>query len=158
VSKRKPLPLDDELRWWPMTAAHGELTRRSGNRHLAASDLADKMKANLLPCMRRRVKFATSSRASTEADRELVPHSFWDTHVLDSWSDALRMRGPTGFEYELLRSYVFFVWKPGITPSIRCATISRRSLGTAHRGSRSGSHTISALTTARMFGASAKCF
>jgi len=124
AQRRGKLPLDD-ARWLPMTDAHGELTRRTGDRSLSARDLTDGLMVGRVRCMRRRL------RPGSERARELVSHAFWALHRLDSWSDALLVvpRVQAGPLVASVRGFVFYVWKPdfeklwptAVTPSERPA-------------------------------------
>jgi hypothetical protein len=92
---------------------HGLLTQRIGNPELAARDLAKllaKRERGVRSMRRYFGRFRDPSRPNLEW--ELLPFSFWDEHVLESWSDGLcyrhiRSRQP-------ILAVGFYVWKPDL--------------------------------------------
>jgi hypothetical protein len=80
MTRRRAPPLDSP-NWWPLTEVHAWLTRRLGNRHFAASDLTDVLKADSACCLLRRF----------QRPKKLLPVAFWNTYELTSWSDGLQI-------------------------------------------------------------------
>jgi hypothetical protein len=83
MTRRRPLALDS-LNWWPLTEVHAWLTRRLGNRHFAASDLTEELKADRVRCLARQMP-------PFEPSKKLWPAKFWNTYELTSWPDGLQI-------------------------------------------------------------------
>jgi hypothetical protein len=83
MTRRRAPPLDSP-NWWPLAELHAWLTRRIGNRHFAASDLTDVLKADRVRCLARQTP-------PLQPPKKLWPAAFWNTYELTSWSDGLKI-------------------------------------------------------------------
>jgi hypothetical protein len=112
------LPFDSP-NWGPLVEAHANLTKRVGNRQLAARDLTKAMAREQLPSMRRQITMSLTLLANElgppAPECILLSGMFWRDHKLESWSDRLFIvpsprRG--GTVNDVGRGFVFYYWKP----------------------------------------------
>ena len=109
MSRRKP-PLDD-ARWLPIDRAHALFVERTGDHHLAARDLTEKLASDAVRCMMR--DFSTGKR-------ERPPDKYWVESKLD-WFDGLHVvphGQPSGLILGRIvlsvQDFKFYVWEPDL--------------------------------------------
>ena len=143
MSKRLPL---DSPNWTPLTEVHRFLCEQKGDRRFAAQDLTEAMANDRVRSMRRQV----DRLLRRQAERELLPPSFWAEYELDGSSAELQVTGRRGlplfessdqlqvyersgpaFIWIQLSGYVFYAWKPDCKKIFglrvaRCRTQRRR--------------------------------
>jgi hypothetical protein len=114
MAGHRDLPFDSP-NWRPLVEAHAKLTKRVGNRQLAARDLTKAMASEQLPSMRRQITMRPSGLGPPAPECVLLSDVFWRDHMLDSWSDRLFVVAAPRRSGQVIdegRGFVFYYWKP----------------------------------------------
>jgi hypothetical protein len=115
MDRPRDLPFDSP-NWRPLIEAHAKRTKQVGDRRLAARNLTEKMRAEQLPSMRRRIGgIELCGHGPPAPECILLSDMFWRDHELDSWSDRLFIvPNPrrSGMVNDVGRGFVFYYWEP----------------------------------------------